>query len=116
MFSPNTAPPSDIVSDLGKHFVSHFWASLCALLGIQSNLSTTYHPETDGQTERTNQILEQYLRMYINYEQDNWTDLLSLAEFAYNNTPQSTTGTSPFFDNKGYHPSIKVNVKQVPSS
>ena len=108
--------PSDIVSDRGKHFVSRFWASLCTLLGIQSNLSTAYHPETDGQTERTNQILEQYLRMYINYEQDDWATLLPYAEFAYNNTPQSATGVSPFFANKGYHPSIEVNVEQVSSS
>ena len=63
--------PVDIVSDRGKHFVSRFWASLCTLLGIKSNLSTAYHPETDGQTECVNQILKQYLRLYINYEQDN---------------------------------------------
>ena len=75
-----------------------------------------YHPETDGQTKRTNQILEQYLRMYINYEQDDWATLLPYAKFAYNNTPQSATGVSPFFANKGYHPSIEVNVEQVSSS
>ena len=108
--------PSDIVSDRGKHFVSRFWVLLCTLLGIQSNLSTAYHPETDGQTERTNQILEQYLRMYINYEQDDWATLLPYAKFAYNNTPQSATGVSPFFANKGYHLSIEVNVEQVSSS
>ena len=108
--------PSDIVSDRGKHFVSRFWASLCTLLGIQSNLSTAYHPETDRQTKHTNQILEQYLRMYINYEQDDWATLLPYAKFTYNNTPQSATGVSPFFANKGYHPSIEVNVEQVSSS
>jgi len=58
--------PTDIVSDRGKHFISRFWRSLCQLLGIKANLSTAYHPETDGQTERVNQILEQYLRVYIN--------------------------------------------------
>src|SRR5882724_2382960 len=61
---------TDIDSDWGKHFISCFWRSLCQLLGIKANLSTAYHPETDGQTERVNQILEQYLRMYINYHQD----------------------------------------------
>ena len=66
--------PIDIVSDRGRHFISHFWADLCSALGIQSNLSTAYHPETDGQTERVNQILEQYLRIYINYQQDDWVD------------------------------------------
>jgi len=78
--------PSDIVSDRGKTFMSDFWSLLCHLLHIKRNLSTAYHPETDGQTERLNQILEQYLRIYINYDQDNWYDLLPLAEFAYNNT------------------------------
>src|SRR5271154_7056416 len=68
--------PHDIVSDRGKLFVSKFWASLCKLLGIKSNLSTAYHPETDGQTERVNQVLEQYLRFYINYQQDDWVSLL----------------------------------------
>ena len=92
------------------------WASLCTLLGIQSNLSTAYHPETNGQTKRTNQILEQYLHMYINYEQDDWATLLPYAEFAYNNTLQSATSMSPFFANKGYHLSIEVNVEQMSSS
>ena len=108
--------PVDIVSDRGKHFVSRFWASLCALLGIKSNLSNTYHPETDGQTECVNQILEQYLRLYINYEQDNWGDLLPLAEFAYNNTSHSATGVTPFFANYGYHPLLNIQVQQVPST
>lgn len=108
--------PSDIVSDRGKHFVSRFWSSLCSLLGIKSNLSTAYHPETDGQTERINQILEQYLRIYINYQQDDWADLLPLAEFAYNNTTHSATGVSPFFANKGYHPAITVELLDVPST
>ncbi len=68
--------PQDIISDRGKHFVSNFWSSLCDHLKIKSNLSTSYHPETDGQTERVNQILEQYLRLYVNYEQDDWASLL----------------------------------------
>ena len=67
-----------------------------------------YHPEGDGQTERADQTLEQYLRMYCNYQQDNWSDLLPLAKFTYNNAPSTTTGVSPFFANKGYHPNISV--------
>ena len=59
--------PLDIISNCGKHFISRFWRSLCQLLGIKVNLSTAYHPETDGQTEWVNQILEQYLRVFINY-------------------------------------------------
>ena len=63
----------------------------------------------DGQTERTNQTLEQYLRAYCNYQQDNWSELLPLAEFAYNNAPSATTGITPFFANKGYHPNLTIH-------
>lgn len=107
--------PQDIVSDRGRHFVSNFWSSLCDHLRIKSNLSTAYHPETDGQTERVNQILEQYLRFYVNYEQDDWVSLLPLAEFAYNNTSHSATGVSPFFANKGYNPQFEVSVSHISS-
>jgi len=71
--------------------------------------TSDYHPECDGQTERTNRTLEQYLHVYCNYQQDNWSELLPLAEFAYNNAPSATTGVSPFFANKGYHPNITVH-------
>ena len=94
--------PSDIESNRGKHFISRFWRSLCQLLGIKANLSTAYHPETDGQMERINQILEQYLQVYINYQQDDWVHLLPLAEFAYNNTQHSALGVTPFFSSKGF--------------
>src|SRR5882724_8226727 len=63
---------TDIVSDQGKHFILLFWWFLCQLLGIKANLSTAYHAETNGQTKWVNQILEQYLRVYINYQQDDW--------------------------------------------
>ena len=59
-----------------------------------------------------NQTLEQYLHTYCNYQQDNWSDLLPLAEFAYNNAPNATTGVTPFFANKGYHPNLSVHPKQ----
>src|SRR5882757_5715958 len=72
------------------------------------HFTSGYHPEGDGQTERANQTLEQYLRIYCNYQQDNWSELLPLAKFSYNNTPSATTGVSPFFANKGYHPNIMV--------
>lgn len=107
--------PTDIVSDRGRHFISRFWADLCASLKIKSNLSTAYHPETDGQTERVNQILEQYLRLYTNYQQDDWVDLLPLAEFAYNNTPHSATSVSPFFANKGFHPNLSIDLTHLSS-
>ena len=67
-------------------------------------MSTAFHPQTDGQTERVNQTLEQYLRIFCNYQQDNWQQLLPLAEFAYNNSVHASTGQTPFFANYGYHP------------
>jgi len=67
--------PTNIISEWGKHFILQFRQSLCQLLGIKANLSTAYHPETDGQTEWVNQILEQYLRVYVNYQQDDWVML-----------------------------------------
>ena len=73
------------------------------------HFTSGYHPEGDGQTECMNQTLEQYLHVYCNYQQDNWSELLSLIEFAYNNAPSATTGVSPFFANKGYHPNITVH-------
>ena len=76
---------------------------------MQLHFTSGYHPEGDGQTKRTNQTLEQYIRVYWNYQQDNWSDLLLLAEFAYNNAPHATTGLSLFFANKGYHPNISIH-------
>ena len=108
--------PFSITSDRGKLFVSEVWTEICKMLDIKSALSTAYHPETDGQTERVNQILEQYLRCYINYLQDDWSELLPLAEFAYNNTPQDSIGMTPFFANKGYHPVLNVDVAKVQGS
>ncbi|MBW0567021.1 hypothetical protein O181_106736 [Austropuccinia psidii MF-1] len=89
--------PSSIVSDRGPLFVSSFWTNLCQQLNISRDLSTAYHPEADGQTERVNQILEQYLWMYVSYHQDDWNTWLPLAEFAYDNSDHSSTKQSPFF-------------------
>ena len=76
--------PEDVTSDRGPQFISHFWRRLLQTFGTSVNLSTTYHPQTDGQTERVNQILEQYLRCTINYQQEDWVDFLVMAEFSYN--------------------------------
>lgn len=73
-------------------------------LVIHHSLSTAYHPQTDGQTEQVNQVVEQYLRMYFNYEQDNWTTCLPMAEFVYNNTVHSSIGVLPFFMCYGWNP------------
>ena len=71
------------------------------MLGIETKLSMAYHLETDGQTERTNQELEQYLRIYVNHRQNNWAEWLATAEFAFNNKVYTVTKTSPFQVNYG---------------
>ena len=75
---------------------------------VEIKLSSTFHLQTDGQTERVNQVLEQYLRCTINYQQDNWTSLLPLAEFAYNNSTYASTQETPFYINYGHHPKIDM--------
>ena len=74
--------PSHVTSDRGSEFVSRFFRALGELLDMKLHFTSGYHPEGDGQTERVNQTLEQYLRAYCNYQQDNWSRLLPIAEFA----------------------------------
>ena len=100
---------SHITSNRGLEFVSNFFQSLGTALNMWLYFTSGYHPEGDGQTKHTNQTLKQYLHVYCNYQQDNWSELLPLAEFAYNNAPSTTTGISPFFANKEYHPNITVH-------
>ena len=100
-----------VTSNRGLEFVSNFFQSLGTVLDMQLHFTSDYHPEGDRQTECTNQTLEQYLHVYCNYQQDNWSELLPLAKFAYNNAPSATTGVSPFFANKEYHPNITVHPK-----
>ncbi|MBW0509721.1 hypothetical protein O181_049436 [Austropuccinia psidii MF-1] len=95
---------SSINSDRGSLFVSSFWNNLYQKLKISRDLSAAYHPETDGQTERVNQIIEQYLWMYVSYHQDYWNNWLPLAEFSYNNSDHSSTKQSLFFTVYGRDP------------
>ena len=101
--------PKEIITDRGVQFDSKFMKSFWARLGTDQKMSTAFHPETDGQTERVNSILNQYLRAYTTYKQDNWVSLLSLAEYAYNNAIHSATGVTPFYANTGMHPSSGHN-------
>jgi transposase InsO family protein len=96
--------PADIVSDRDSRFTSAVWKEFLQLSGIRSRMSTAFHPQTDGQTERLNQTIEAYLRSFVNYEQDDWVNLLPMAEFAYNNSVTTATGLSPFYANYGFHP------------
>ena len=78
------------------------------LLKITGNSSTAYHPQTDRQTERTNQEVEQYLHIYTNYEQSDWAEWLAITEFALNNHKHAATKMSPFFINYEFNPSLDV--------
>jgi len=110
VFSKHSVP-SHVTSDRSLEFVSNFFQSLGTAFDMWLHFTSGYHPEGDGQTKCTNQTLKQYLHVYCNYQQDNWSELLPLAKFAYNNTPSATTGVSSFFANKGYHPNITVHPK-----
>ena len=85
--------PRKVVSDCGPQFVAEFTRELYRRLGIKLAATTAYHPQGDGQTERINQELEQYLRLFVNQWQDDWTDLLPLAEFQYNNHVHASSNT-----------------------
>ena len=109
--------PKKMISDRGPQFVSKLMKGLFERLGIEGATSTAYHPQTDGQSERINQELEQYLRIFCNYRQDDWADYISMAEFAYNNHTHSTTKHSPFYASRGYHPHTiisQINSSSVP--
>jgi len=98
--------PESIISDRGVQFAAGMIRELNNLLGIQTELSTAYHPQTDGQTERINQELEQYLRVFIDHRQEQWPDWLGTAEFVYNNKIHTATKISPFKANYGQDPRI----------
>jgi len=83
--------PDNIVTDYRKEFTSRFWKRVCSHLTINHRLSTVFCPQTNGQMEQQNQTMEQYLWTFCNCEQDNWVELLPLAEFAYNNSVHHST-------------------------
>jgi transposase InsO family protein len=95
--------PKVVISDQGTQFVGHFMGDLLKLLGMKSNTSTAYYPQTDGQTKHVNQNIEQYLRVFTNFLQDDWADWLTLAEFNHNDQVSMTVGFSPFFVTMGFH-------------
>ena len=101
-YVPHHWIPKSIVSDRGPQFVNAFWSLICEQLNINQRLSTAYHPETDGSTERANQEVETYLRTFVAYEQNDWVRWIPLAQIAINNKPASSTQISPFFMSHGY--------------
>src|SRR6201996_3822613 len=102
---PRFGVPSKIITDRDPRFTSQFMSELCKQLQIEQNTSTAYHPRTDGQSERTNQWLEQYLWFWVNHQQDNWRQLLPMAEYAHNSWRNETTKTTPYQALMGYNPS-----------
>lgn len=88
--------PVSIVSDRDSKFTSAFWRAFQAEMGTKVQMSTAYHPQTDGQSERTIQTLEDMLRMCVLEWGGHWADYLSLVEFAYNNSYQASIGMTPF--------------------
>ena len=96
--------PDSIISDRGPQFVSKFWKHLFKMLKVTCNLSSGYRPQTEGQAERTNETLEQYLRCFLSYHQDDRADILHFAKFVYNNSVHSSTKVTPFYAYTTCHP------------
>jgi len=104
VYSVGHGIPRVIITDRDERFLSHFWTTLFTMLGTKLKFSTAYHPQTDGQSERTNRMLEEYLRHFVSPLQDDWDEYLDLAEFAINDSVQTSTGYSPFFMAYGQNP------------
>lgn len=96
--------PAYLVSDRGPQFDSELFRDIMKLLGVQQAMSTAYHPQTDGQTERVNRVVEEAIRHYVNPTQTDWDTFLPCVEFAINHAVHSSTRQSPFFLNYGIHP------------
>ena len=99
--------PESIVSDRGVQFMAEIMKELNNLLGIQMKLSIAYYPQTNRQTKRVNQELEQYLRVFINHRQEQWPDWLGTVEFAYNNKIHIATKILPFKVDYGQNPRMR---------
>ena len=108
MYIQNVFPyyglPDHIISDQDPQIMSQFFTDVCTLLEILKNTSTAYHPQTDGQSECTNQTLETFLQIYCNHRQDDWARYLPLAQFAINSRPSMTTKHFPFEVLMGFLP------------
>ncbi len=98
--------PKRMIHDRDPRFTSNFWDAFFKACDVKQANSTAFHPQTDGQTERVNRVLEDYLRHYVDMHQSNWASLLPFAEFAYNNAKHDSSGYSPFYLNYGFNPNL----------
>jgi Chromo (CHRromatin Organisation MOdifier) domain len=108
--------PKNIISDRDGRFISRFWKELFRLTQNRLEISTSHYPQTDGQTEKANKTLEEIIRHYINYQNNNWDDLLPALEHAYNSSVQATTGLAPFMMTFGQIPRNTADILIEPSS
>ena len=105
-----------IITDRDKLFTSNYWKTISAAMGTKPKMSTAYHPQTDSQTEQANQVLETYLRHYINQTHSNWVQLLPVAQLAINQHRSDSTKESPFFANFGQHANIRMPSRASPNT
>jgi hypothetical protein len=101
---PHYGVPRRMITDRDTRFTAHFTKELCRILDVKQNISSAYHPQTDGQSERSNQWVEQFLRIYANGAQTDWSDWLPIAQYTHNAWTNDTTGKAPFEYIMGYIP------------
>jgi hypothetical protein len=106
--------PQYFITDRDGRFTSNFWKSFCEKVGIEHRYSTSFHPQTDGTTERMNRVVEEVMRGFVNEEHNNWEELIPLVTFAINNSKCDATGETPFFLNTGTHPTT-INTAFIPT-
>ena len=110
---PYTGVPTKLISDQDTRFMSSWFKELCRALGVTQNLSTAYHPQTDGQSERTNQTMEGLLRIFCNYQANDWVKWLPLVQYIINSRPSSTTRKAPYELWMGHIPRAHQAVKDL---
>ena len=106
MVVPHHGLPNSVVTDRGSLFTSKFWSSICYFLGVKQKLLTAFYPQINSQTEWQNSTMEAYLRVFVNFEQNDWARLLPIAKFAYNNAKNASTSYTPFELSCGYYPQM----------